>query len=308
MQIYKEIKQLSLKDTVITTGNFDGVHLGHQFLLKELVSLAKNSGRLSVVVMFYPHPREVLSPEDDTFRYLSSQEDKYRVFEECGIDVVVQIPFSKELAKWTAEEFVTKILLDKLGMSLFLVGYDHRLGNPKADTRVLPLSHKYGFEMKECRSFETEYGEVSSSIVRESLAKGDVKLSAQLLGRPYTMECIVEEGRKVGRSIGYPTANLKANYDRQLLPSEGVYAVKVMLDAKEYGGMMQIGYRPTLNDGRGLTVEVHIFDFNQDIYGHTLSVYFVDYLRANKRFSDIDALREQLKLDEHSARKRVSNL
>jgi len=302
MQIYKGINQLSLKDTVVTTGNFDGVHLGHQFLLNELVALAKASRRLSVVVMFYPHPREVLSTGDTDFRYLSSQEDKYAIFEQCGVDVVVQIPFDKELSRWTAEEFVTKVLLDKLGMSLFLVGYDHRLGNPKSDTRILPLAEKYGFEMQECRSFITDFGEVSSSIVRDKLLAGEVERAAQLLGRPYAMACVVEVGKQVGRSIGYPTANLKPTYAKHLLPAEGVYAVKVMVDNVEYGSMLQIGHRPTLDDGRGLTIEAHIFDFADNIYGHTISIHFLHFLRQNRKFPDIESLRAQLKEDERTAR------
>lgn len=302
MQIFKDIESIQLKNTVVTTGNFDGVHLGHQFLLGQLVKHAKATHRQSVVVMFFPHPREILSGGKSTLSYLSSQEDKYEMFEQCGVDVVVQIPFSLELAKWTADEFVKNILIDKLGLSLFLVGFDHKLGNPKSDTRVRPLADKYGFEMKECRSFESPVGEVSSSIVRECLIQGDCAKAAKLLGRPYSMQCTVVEGKKVGRSIGYPTANLSPIYQKSLVPAEGVYAVQVLHKQKKYGGMLQVGHRPTLDDGRGLTIEVHIFDFAEDIYTQTIDVSFVYFLRKNQKFSGIDALRLQLKDDEHVAR------
>lgn len=302
MQIFKDIDLLDLKNTVVTTGNFDGVHLGHQFLLRQLVSMAHDKGSQSVVVMFYPHPREVLSSGKIDFYYLSSQEDKYRIFEQCGVDVVVQIPFNKELAQWSADDFVKKILVDKLGMSLFLVGYDHRLGNPKSDTRVAPLAEKYGFKMKECRSFVTEVGNVSSSIVREHILTGKVKQATLLLGRPYAMKCTVVEGEKVGRSIGYPTANLVPIYEKHVVPLEGVYVVQVQIGSRMFGGMLQIGHRPTLDDGRGRTVEVHIFDFNDNIYGQEVDVFFVKFIRLNQRFESLEDLKAQLRDDELSAR------
>lgn len=302
MQIFKDIDLVQLNNTVVTTGNFDGVHLGHQYLLNRLVEHARGTDRQAVVVMFYPHPREVLSKGVGDFSYLSSQEDKYSMFERCGVDVVMQIPFSLELAKWSADQFVKRILIDKLGMSLFLVGFDHRLGNPKSDTRVAPLAEKYNFEMKECSSFVSPVGEVSSSIVKESLELGDVERTASLLGRKYAIRCIVVEGMKVGRSIGYPTANLRAVFSKKLIPAEGVYAVQIDFQGEVYGGMLQVGYRPTLDDGRGLTVEVHIFDFEKNIYGQQLVVKFVSFLRKNQKFSDINALRLQLKDDERLAR------
>lgn len=302
MQLIKEIEGLEMNNTVVTTGNFDGVHLGHQYLLKELVNIAKKTKRRSVVVMFFPHPREVLSSDASGLRYLSNQEDKYKIFEECGVDSVVEIPFSKELAKWTAEEFVKTILLDKIGMSFFFVGYDHKIGNPREECNLNYLSDKYGFELQQCDPLHTEKSIVSSSVIRNCLLEGDVERASQLLGRFYTIKCTVVQGKRVGRSIGFPTANLKPVFEKRLIPAEGVYAVNVKYGDKRYGGMLHIGYRPTLNDGRGLTVEVHVFDFDDDIYDQIVDVCFVAFMRANKRFDTIEDLRCSIEEDARKAK------
>ncbi len=302
MQIFEDIEDLVMTGTAVTTGNFDGVHLGHQFLLGELVKRAKARGLSSVVVMFYPHPREVLSGGKDDLRYLSSQEEKYSVFREIGIDAVVQVPFTLELAKWSAEDFIQNILMEKLGMEFFLLGYDHRMGNPNYETNILKVSQKMSFDVQECAPFTSPLGKVSSSLVRRSLVAGDVKKASDMLGRLYTLHCVVEDGMKLGRSIGYPTANLKLQNAKQQLPSEGVYVVKVKVQGMVYGGMLMIGYRPTLNDGRGLTVEVHIFDFDEDIYQQEIQLSFLDFIRHNKRFESLALLRQQLREDEEAAR------
>lgn len=301
MQIFKDIDFSKLKNTVVTTGNFDGVHLGHQYLLRQLVSLAHEQGKQSVVVMFYPHPREVLSSDVSGFSYLSTQEDKYSIMETCGVDIVVQVPFNKALAQWSAEDFVSKILINQIGMTTFLVGHDHRLGNPKSDNRIAPLSEKYGFLMIECDAFSTPVGNVSSSIVRKCLLDGQVEKVQQLLGRPYTLKGTVVEGKKIGRTIGFPTANVKPRSEKCLLPAEGAYAVRVEVKGVVYGGMLQIGHRPTLDDGRGLTVEVHLFDFDFMIYDDLINISFIAFLRANQHFSSVDALKKQLFFDKADA-------
>ncbi len=295
MQIFKELEDVFLKNTVVTTGNFDGVHLGHRFLIERLVSLAKARECQSVLVMFYPHPREVLG--NTSFRYLSSPERNIGIFEEYGVDVVVQVAFTKELATWSAEDFVKKVLVDRLGMSYFLVGYDHHLGNPQKKTDFKTLSQKYKFELEQALPYEKNEVLVSSSVIRKALSEGDVKQAKQLLGREYAMRYRVVEGQKIGRSIGFPTANLQPIFEKHLIPAEGVYAVQVLYDREYYGGMLHIGQRPTLNDGRGLTIEVNIFDFNRDIYNKIVDVCFVAFLRENRRFETIEELQQCLQVD-----------
>jgi len=302
MQVFTDINALALKGTAVTTGNFDGVHLGHQFLLKELVRHARDKRLKAVVVMFYPHPRVVLSAGRDELQYLSSQEEKFRIFESLGIDVVVQVPFDMALASWGAEDFIRRILMDKIGMAFFLVGYDHRIGNPQKPADLNKLSGLLGFELHHCPPYHSTLGKISSSLVRKSLATADLRQVTAMLGRYYSVLCVVEEGMKIGRSIGYPTANLKRLHQRRMLPPEGVYAVFVRLNGQQYGGMLQLGHRPTLNDQRGLTIEVHIFDFKGEIYGHQLELCFVAFLRQNYKFDNLDLLKEQLKKDEFAAR------
>ncbi len=301
MHIYRNIESLNLKNTVLTTGNFDGVHLGHQFLLRHLAKCAQEEGGRALVVMFYPHPREVLAKDDTDFFYLSTQEEKLTAFEKLGIDAVVEVPFSKALSQWGAEDFVKNILLKRLGMSLFLVGHDHKIGHPQKDQNLKTLSACHGFKIERCPIYIKDSEHVSSSLIRDKLALGKVSEAALLLGHPYAVQCTVIEGKKVGRSIGYPTANLLPVSTRKLVPADGVYAVRVKVKGKMYGGMLQIGYRPTLGDGRGMTIEVHIFDFKHEIYGEMLTVFFEALLRQNRKFSNISALRKQLGEDKISA-------
>lgn len=301
MQVIKDIRDLQLADTVVTTGNFDGIHLGHQFVLNQLVDLAHRQDCRSVLVMFSPHPREVLGYGGEV-QYLSSADDKLELIEACGVDVVVQVHFDLELASWGSDDFVKKILLDKLGMTHFLVGYDHRLGNPKKSVSLDVLAEKYGFSLELCLPFELEFGKISSSIIREKLLIGDVLWAAQLLGRPYSLKCTVVRGQKLGRTISFPTANLVPVAEKMLIPGEGVYAVRVLVRGELCNGMMQIGHRPTLDDGRGLSIEVHLFDFDKCIYDDEVEVFFVEGVRSNKRFENIEALRLQLVNDEKQIR------
>ncbi len=303
MILREGIEGFSIKRSAITTGNFDGVHLGHQFLLKKLVAEAKKRSLASVVVMFYPHPKEVLGSGIDDFRYLNSQNDKYELFESLGINSVVVVPFSLEMAKLSAHDFIQKILIEKLNMEFFLIGHDHRLGNPQYETNILKVASGLPLEVAECTPFKSSVGLVSSSKIRKSLQMNEVKNAAIMLGRNFKIKCTVVDGRKVGRSIGYPTANLRLIDEKCQIPAQGVYAVNVMHEGKNYGGMMMIGSRPTLNDGRGETMEVFIFDFNKDIYHQELEVSFVDFVRDNMRFENIEALKYQLEQDEINIRK-----
>ena len=302
MEFIQNCEEWRAGKSAITTGNFDGVHRGHRFLLGQLVERAHMLGVSAVVVMFYPHPRQVLNSNVEPYRYLTERDEQLQLMADCGVDYVVQVSFNKTMASWSAEDFIQRILINKLNMIYFLVGYDHRLGNPHFKNDIGVLSQKLGFEL--CRS-EPYYQDgvlVSSTVVRELLSAGAVDRARFLLGRDYGFNCRVVGGKKVGRTIGYPTANLVPDFSDVFLPKEGVYAVRVKLGEALYGGMMQVGHRPTLEDGRGLTLEVHIFDFDEDIYNKSLRLYFHKYLRDIKKFSGIEGLLEQLKIDEKEAR------
>ena len=307
MLLFEGTEGFYIEGTAITTGNFDGVHLGHQFLLKELVKEAKKRSLASVVVVFYPHPRAVLNGGDSDFRYLNCPSDKNKYFEELGIDAVVRIPFNLDIAALSAQDFIQRILIESLNMKFFLVGYDHRLGNSKFENNILKIAENKTFEAKECEPFTLSIGGVSSSKIRKHLISGEVNKAATMLGRYYSMRCMVEDGRKLGRSIGYPTANLKLKDLQCQIPMEGVYAVKVKVTEEHFGGMLMIGNRPTLNDGRGLTMEVYIFDFNRDIYHQQIDVSFVEFVRHNQRFDDIESLKNQLMQDEIVIRELLNN-
>ncbi len=302
MRIIKDIDNIHLSGSVVTTGNFDGVHLGHRFLLEQLVAKAREMDVPAVVVMFSPHPRQILRPQKEPFLYLTSEQKQIELLEDCGVDLLVKVPFTKAMAAWSAEDFITKILLTLLNVKFYLIGYDHHLGNPKYSTDLQKIATKYGFEMYQSLPYEGDKGLVSSTAIRNALALGDVALAAEFLGRDYGFRCKVVGGKRIGRTIGYPTANLVPLFDQILLPADGVYAVNVKIDEFCYGGMMQLGHRPTLNDNRGLTLEVHIFDFNKDIYDYEILLSFKCFIRKIVKFDHIDALVSQLQKDEKTAK------
>ena len=308
MKIIKDIEGCKLEGAVVTTGNFDGVHLGHRYLLEQLVFSARTLNLPAVVVMFYPHPKQVLHPSDEPYLYLSDEVQQMQLIEQCGVDYVVQLSFDKVMAGWSAEDFIARILIAKLGMKYYLVGYDHRLGNPRYSDDIPVLSEKYNFELRRIEPFYYNGVLLSLTVVRKELLEGRVADAAAFLGRDYGFICTVVGGKRIGRTIGYPTANLVPCFDFPFLPKDGVYACKIKVAGIWYGGMMQLGNRPTLDDGRGLTLEVHIFDFKEEIYGQKVELVFHDYLRSIEKFNHIDDLVKQLKNDETTARASIEKM
>lgn len=302
MKLLKSCKDWKAGSSAITTGNFDGVHLGHRFLLKQLVQRARDLEVPAVVVMFYPHPKQVLNPDAAPYLYLTNETQRLALMSECGVDYVVQLSFDKAMSNWSAEDFVKTILMDQLKMVFFLMGYDHRLGNPKYNNDVSLLAAKYEFELQRGEPYYCKDTLVSSTVVRNALGLGRVDQAELLLGRSYGFSCRVVGGKRIGRTIGYPTANLVPLYAHMLLPKVGVYVVRLMVKGCWYGGMMQLGHRPTLDDDRGLTLEVHIFDFDEDIYDQEVELAFCKYLRGTEKFKSIGDLLNQLKNDEITAR------
>jgi len=289
--------------TVVTVGTFDGVHRGHQDVLAQLVQRARASGRPALVVTFDPHPLDVVNPAAAP-PMLTTRDEKLERLAMAGVDQVVVVPFTPAFAVMEAEAFVDDILIGRFGMCELLVGYDHGFGRGRlGDLEVLrQLGTTRGFMVSVLPPVQTGDGQaVSSTAIRRAVAGGDLDRAAHGLGRPYSVSGIVVRGDQRGRTIGYPTLNLGPISERKLLPPEGVYAVRVDLPEGTFGGMLNLGPRPTVGD-IGRRIETHVFDAHGDWYGATVRLSFVGRLRGVQRFDSLDALRAQLAHDERVAR------
>lgn len=237
------------KNAVVTSGTFDGVHIGHQKILKRITNLAKATNGESIVLTFWPHPRFILQPNDHSLKLLSTLEEKAHLLAKAGIDYLIKIPFTEEFSKLTSEEFIKNILIDKLSTKILVIGYDHRFGrNREGSFDFLKANEKaFGFAIEEIPKQEIDDMGVSSTKIREALLGMEVTAANSYLGRPYSLSGTVVEGEKIGRSIGFPTANIAVEEKYKLIPRDGVYAVNVMFEHKKYHGMLNIGMRPTVN-------------------------------------------------------------
>jgi riboflavin kinase / FMN adenylyltransferase len=299
MNVYYGIQEFSkLDNAVVTSGTFDGVHLGHQKILNRLNEVAKINTGQSVVITFYPHPRSVISPDNQIVKLLSTLEEKIGLLEKSGVNHLLIIPFTREFSELSSEEFIQKILIETIGTKTLVIGYDHRFGkNREGGFDYLKLNkEKYGFEIEEISRQDIENVVVSSSKIRKALQEGDVPSADHFLGRNYALSGVVVKGKQLGRTIGFPTANIQVREIAKLIPSDGVYAVKVYYKDEAFGGMLNIGNRPTV-DGTYQTVEVNIFDFDQEIYGENLTVEFLQKIRNEQKFNGLDELKAQISKD-----------
>ncbi len=297
MQVHREIPKLS--STIVTSGSFDGVHLGHQTILHRLTELKRqHTGCQTVVITFYPHPRQVLKPDQKTL-LLSSFAEKVALLDEQGIDHLVVIPFTKEFSRTTSQEFIQEILIDKLDTQHLVIGYDHRFGhNREGGFDYLQANQdQYPFRIEEIPRQEIDESGISSTKIREALANGQPEVSNRYLGHNYAITGKVIRGQQIGRTMGYPTANLEVFEENKLIPTDGIYAVWVIHEGKRYGGMLSIGIRPTIGEKLSRTIEVNIFDFKKDIYGDSLTLEFVAYLRPEEKYDGLKELTEQLGRD-----------
>jgi len=287
--------------SVITLGNFDGIHLGHQELIRMVIGRAKELGAMSLVVTFRPHPLKILAPEKCP-PLISIYEEKIRLMEKLGIDVLVKIPFTREFASMPPEDFVKDILCGKLGAKEIFVGYNYRFGKGRAGNIALlkQLGEKYGFTVNEVGEISINGEVVSSSKIRDLLKDGEVEHAAALLGRPYAITGIVVKGDGRGKLLGFPTANIVPRHS--IIPAHGVYAVRLFVRDRLYDGIANIGLRPTF-DKKDPTIEVHVFDFNEDIYGEEISLYFIGKLREEKKFRDAEELTRQIRSDVANAKR-----
>jgi len=292
--------------TVLTIGTFDGVHLGHQKIIERVVATARQEGLLATIFTFFPHPRMVVQ-HDKSLKLIHTLEEKKQLLQQLGVDLLVVQPFNEAFAQLTAEEFVSTILVQHLNVKKVIIGYDHRFGRNRtaniSDMRL--FGEKYGFAVEEISVQEVDEVSVSSTKIREALNKGDVITAEHYLGTPYSLTGTVVHGLKLGRTLGYPTANIQVTEDYKLIPKDGVYAVYSYIGAQKVYGMMSIGKNPTI-EGKGASIEVYFFDFNGDLYDRELTIYFVKYLREERKFSSVALLKKQLQDDETTARKAIA--
>lgn len=293
------------RNSIVTIGTFDGVHSGHQKIIERVHHIAKEKDCESVLLTFYPHPRMVLHPEDHDLRLLSTPEEKAEMLAATGIDHLMIYPFSPEFARLSAFDYVRDLLVNGLKAHTVVVGYDHRFGrNREGDhTTLMELSEVFGFEVEEISPEMVDSINISSTKIRQALYGGHVLEANKYLGRPYSMQGKVVHGDKIGRQLGFPTANLDLNYKYKLIPAHGIYAVKVDLEGEKLDGVMNIGIRPTTHANSVVTSEVYILDFDREIYGQQITVNFVDRIRDEMKFGSIDELKLKIQSDVIQARK-----
>lgn len=304
VKIHNNINSFKARKPVVTIGTFDGVHLGHQKVIARLREIACEHNGESVIFTFYPHPRLVTSPTETTLRLLTTLEEKKELFAQSGIDHLIVFPFTKEFSQLTYAEFVEEILVNKLHTHCLVLGYDHRFGkNREGGFEYLQnCADKFGFEIEKLDAFLVDEAQVSSTRIRMALEKGDVALANRFLGYRFSLHGTVVEGQRVGRKLGFPTANIQASDPHKLIPGYGVYAVEVILSGKKYGGMLNIGSRPTFNkNADNRSIEVHIFNFSGDLYNKEITLVFAGKIRDEQKFSGVETLTEQLKKDKITA-------
>jgi len=303
MNIYQGIENfLAINFAIVTSGTFDGVHKGHQKILSGLKeSCLKHNGE-SVLITFHPHPRQILKKDDD-LKLLSTLDEKIKLLTQFEVDHLLIIPFTNAFSELSSEEFIEEILIKTINTKKLVIGYDHRFGKNREGSfeYLKDHSHNYGFEIEEIPAQEIDDIAVSSTKIRNALLEGDIELANDYLGHQYSLEGKVVKGKQIGRTIGYPTANIEIKEKYKLIPADGVYIVEVEYKNETYGGMLSIGNNPTLN-GTQTTIEVNIFNFNKEIYNEGLTVRFVKYMRGQIKYSNLEGLIAQLKNDEIEAK------
>ncbi|GGZ31832.1 riboflavin biosynthesis protein [Echinicola pacifica] len=304
MKIYEGLDHFhSIKNPVVTSGTFDGVHLGHQKILGRIRQIAEQEQGETVLLTFWPHPRLVLYPDEHNLRLLTTFEEKAVLLEQFGIDHLITIPFTKEFSQLSSEEFIQRVIIDKLQTKKLVIGYDHRFGkNREGSFEHLKANQKrYGFAIEEILREDVDHVAISSTKIREALSLGKVEEAHEFLGRDYELSGLVIKGQQIGRSIDFPTANIHVPDSYKLIPGDGAYAVRIVVDSSEYYGMLNIGNRPTV-DGVKRTVEAHLFGFEGNLYDKQIKVYFKDFLRAERKFANLEELKKQLAKDKLTAR------
>ena len=306
MEVYYGIEEFrSVRNPVVTTGTFDGVHIGHRKIIQQLSHLAEKTGGETVLLTFFPHPRMVLHPDDHGLKLINTQKEKIERLKLAGIDHLIIHPFTKEFSRLSSIEFVRDILVNRIGTKHLVIGYNHHFGRNREGSfeHLKEYGPVYGFEVEEIPAQDIEKVNVSSTKIRKALLDGDVETANQYLDYNYSLEGQVVHGDHRGRELGFPTANLDIGDLHKLIPGNGVYAVTVLLEGQQWKGMMNIGVRPTVDDSDRRSVEVHLFDFSGDLYGKNLKVIFAARIRNEQKFQNEEMLKQQLQEDKNNSLK-----
>lgn len=302
MKIFRDfITAGEIKNPVLTIGTFDGVHVGHQKIIERLNEEAEKIGGESVLFTFYPHPRMVLYPDSHGLKLIQTQVEKVDKLRRIGLDNLIVYPFTKEFSRLTAVEFVRDYLVNELHVKKLVIGYDHHFGkNREGNIDFLrEVAETYGFEVIEISAQDIDEVNVSSTKIRNAITDGEMRKAEQYLGEPFELHGRIVHGKSMGKQIGYPTANIDIETDIKLIPATGVYAVNVFVsDYGIYEGMMNVGYNPTVGGAKDVSIEVHLFDFDKDIYGEFVTVQFLSRIRDEQKFDSVNELRDQLREDE----------
>lgn len=310
MQVIRDINEFVYdKKSAITIGTFDGVHLGHLEIIRKLNYIKKEKGLRSIVITFEPHPQVVLKNRETDIKILTTLEEKLNLFRKLNTDIAYVINFTKDFSNNSAEEFYKKYLIDKIGLNDLILGYDHMFGKNREgnfDT-LKTLSAKFDFTVDKVEEFKLNGEHISSTVIRRLLTnEGNVTKVRSILGRYYELSGTVTGGKKLGRDLGFPTANIKPTSEYKLIPKTGIYTVEVEVKGSNYYGMMSIGKNPTVTDDESIKLEVNIFDFDEDIYGENIKVNFIDYIRDEKKFDSLDELTTQMSLDKEESFKIIN--
>jgi riboflavin kinase/FMN adenylyltransferase len=305
MKIYNNFSDfVKVPNAIVTIGTFDGVHLGHQAILKDMVKTAKDIGGETVVITFYPHPRQVLNINAANLRFITTQDEKLQLLEKSGVDNVIVVNFTKEFSRISSEDFIRDYIIEHINPVKLVIGYDHHFGNNRmGDFNLLSeMQNKYNFQVQRIEAHDVENIAVSSTKIRHSLQQGDIERANALLGYQFSYIGKVVSGNKIGREIGYRTANIEVEREFRLIETSGVYATYVDYEGKEYKSMTYIGKKPTVNNDETENIEVHLFDFDGDIYDKEIKVRFVKRVRGEQKFESLDALKKQIQIDEKNIR------
>ena len=305
MKIYNNFSDfVKVPNAIVTIGTFDGVHLGHQAILKDMVKTAKEISGETVVITFYPHPRQVLNINAANLRFITTQEEKLQLLEKSGVDNVIVVNFTKEFSRVSSEDFIRDYIIEHINPVKLVIGYDHHFGNNRmGDFSLLSeMQNKYNFKVQRIEAHDVENIAVSSTKIRLSLQQGDVSRANALLGYQFSYIGKVVSGNKIGRELGYRTANIEVEREFRLIETSGVYATYVDYEGKEYKSMTYIGKKPTINNDEIENIEVHLFDFDGDLYDKEIKVRFVKRIRGEQKFESLDALKKQIQIDEKNIR------
>jgi len=300
LKVYHNIEDFkNVKNPIVTVGTFDGVHIGHQRIINKLKEIAVKIGGETVLLTFFPHPRMILFPDSHGLKLINTLNEKINLLEQAGLDHLIILPFDKSFSQTEPENYVKNFLIDKINLHTIVIGYDHQFGkNRKGNLALLnQLAPKYNFFVEEISAQEIAEIKVSSTKIRKAIAEGNIQTASQYLNHRFTLEGKVVKGKQIGRTIGFPTANISLEFDYKIVPAKGVYAITSLIDGTLYNGMLNIGNRPTVGGDNRITIEAHFFLFDKDLYGRVVAISFIQKLRDEMKFDSIDELKKQLSLD-----------